>query len=81
MYNGWKRVKDYNQVGEDNLPYATPQGTPAWYTLNVRMAYQLNKMLQAQLALENILDRNYRVFASGISAPGRNLIITLRASF
>jgi hemoglobin/transferrin/lactoferrin receptor protein len=78
LYNGWKRLKDYNKVGEDNLPYATPEGTPAWYTLNVRMAYHFSKTLQAQAALENILDRNYRIFASGISAPGRNLVLTLR---
>jgi hemoglobin/transferrin/lactoferrin receptor protein len=80
LYNGWKRLKDYNTVGEDNLPYATLEGTPAWYTLNVRLAYHLRNRIQAQIAMENILDRNYRVFASGISAPGRNLIITLRAS-
>jgi hemoglobin/transferrin/lactoferrin receptor protein len=81
LYNGWKRLKDYNQVGEDNLPNATPEGTPAWYTLNMRLAYHMNKLLQAQAALENLLDRNYRIFASGISAPGRNLILTLRLSF
>jgi hemoglobin/transferrin/lactoferrin receptor protein len=78
LYNGWKRLKDYNKVGEDNLPYATPEGTPAWYTLNVRLAYHFNKLIQTQAAMENILDRNYRIFASGISAPGRNLILSLR---
>jgi hemoglobin/transferrin/lactoferrin receptor protein len=80
LYNGWKRLKDYNVVGEDNLPYATAEGMPAWYTLNLRMSYQVNQILQVQTALENILDRNYRVFASGISAPGRNLVLTLRVS-
>ncbi|MDO1449182.1 TonB-dependent receptor [Rhodocytophaga aerolata] len=78
LYNGWKHLKDYNIVGEDNLAYATPEGTPAWYTLNMRTGYQFNQKLQLQAALENILDYNYRVFASGISAPSRNLILTLR---
>jgi hemoglobin/transferrin/lactoferrin receptor protein len=50
-------------------------------TLNVRSAYQFNKYMQLQVALENILDQNYRVFASNISAPGRNLVITLRGNF
>ena len=81
LYNGWKRLKDYNTEGEDNLPYATPEGTPAWYTLNLRTSYQLNPALQLQLAVENMLDRNYRVFASGISAPGRNLMLTVRGRF
>lgn len=81
LYNGWKRLKDYNLIGEDNIKYATPYGMPSWYTLNLRMAWQLNTHFQVQLALENILDQNYRVFASGISAPGRNLIVTLRGRF
>ncbi len=81
MYNGWKRLKDYNQEGEDNLNNATQYGSPAWYTLNIKGAYQINKYLQIQLGLENILDQNYRIFASGISAPGRNFIVSLRGRF
>lgn len=81
MWNGWKRLKDYNLLGEDNFAYATPEGMPAWMTLNVRAAYQIHKHLQAQVALENILDQNYRVFASNIGSPGRNLVVTLRTMF
>ncbi|WP_062543240.1 TonB-dependent receptor [Rufibacter tibetensis] len=81
QYNGWKRLADYNPVGEDNLQYATPQGVPAWYTLNLRTAYQFHPRLQFQAALENILDQFYRVYASGVSAPGRNLVLTLRGNF
>ncbi len=80
-YNGAKKLKDYNPNGEDNLPQATPSGMPAWYTLNFRNGYQLNTKLKLQLALENILDQNYRVFASGISAPGRNFVFSLRGNF
>lgn len=81
MYNGWKRLEDYNLLGEDNIKYATQYGMPAWYTLNLRTAWQMTPHWQIQLALENILDQNYRVFASGISAPGRNFIVTLRGRF
>lgn len=80
LYNGRKRLQDYSPSGEDNLVYATAQGMPAWYTLNVRAGYKFNKYIGVQLALENILDYNYRVFASGISAPGRNFVVTLRGS-
>ncbi len=80
-YAGWKRLKDYNKVGEDNLVYATEYGMPGWYTLNIRTAYQVNRTLQVQLAWENFLDQNYRIFGSGISAPGSNLVVTLRARF
>ncbi|MBX7094312.1 MAG: TonB-dependent receptor [Flavobacteriales bacterium] len=81
MYSGWKRVKDYNLVGEDNYSQAAPDGMPAWCTLNVRASYQINKYLRVQGGIENITDLNYRVFASGISAPGRNFTMTLRANF
>ena len=81
MYNGWKRLKDYNMFGEDNFANATENGTPAWTTLNVRATYNFTKSVQLQAALENIGDVNYRVFASGISGAGRNLVVTVRGSF
>ncbi|WP_439879975.1 TonB-dependent receptor [Pontibacter sp. MBLB2868] len=81
LYNGAKELEDYNPNGEDNLQYATPQGMPSWYTLNLRTAYQVSPHLQVQAALENITDKYYRVFASGISAPGRNFILTVRGNF
>ncbi len=81
MYNGWKHIEDYNPNGEDNEQYATAYGMPAWQTLNFKSAWQINRYAQLQVALENILDQNYRVFASGISAPGRNLVVTLRGTF
>jgi hemoglobin/transferrin/lactoferrin receptor protein len=81
QFNGAKKLADYNPNGEDNLAQATPNGMPSWYTLNFRTAYQLSKHFKVQAALENILDQNYRVFASGISAPGRNFILSLRSNF
>lgn len=81
LFNGWKRLADYNLNGEDNLQYATPDGMPAWYTLNFRSSIMMKKQIQLQVAIENILDLNYRYFASGISASGRNLSLSLKASF
>ncbi|MEO5647919.1 MAG: TonB-dependent receptor, partial [Chitinophagaceae bacterium] len=81
LYNGAKHAKDYNLRGEDNQVYsADPKDgfTPAWITLNLRTQYQFNKHLSLQFGLENITDRFYRVFASGLSSPGRNFIFTLR---
>lgn len=80
-YNGWKHIEDYSPSGEDNEVYATPDGMPAWYTLNLRAAYQFNRYVSLQAGIENILDQHYRNFASGISAPGRNVMFTLRAGF
>ncbi|MES2779974.1 MAG: TonB-dependent receptor, partial [Bacteroidota bacterium] len=82
LYNGWKHIEDYYLKGEDNEQYATMKGMPSWYTLNIRIGYtypiKQQYTVQAQVGCENILDRNYRTFASGFSAPGRNLYATLR---
>ena len=80
-YSAQKKLKDYNIIGEDNIDNATPDGMPAWYTVNARVNYQFHPLLGMQIACENILDRNYRVFASNISSPGRNFVATLRYTF
>lgn len=80
MFNGAKKLKDYNFLGEDNFQYATPNGMPAWHTFNMRTSYQIVSYIQVQAAIENVFDRNYRVFASGISGAGRNVVLTLRAN-
>jgi len=80
-YSAWKRLKDYSPTGEDNLEYATPWGMPGWNTLNAKVMLNLSPNLTITAALENILDVHYRKFASGISSPGRNLIVSFRAKF
>jgi len=81
IFNGEKKLEDYKIDGEDNLQYATPEGMPAWTTLNIKCGYKLNSNLTLQAGIENLLDKNYRTFASGYSALGRNIIIAIRAGF
>ena len=77
-YNGKKALDKYSPSGEDNLQYATVKGMPAWFTLNLRLGVNLTKSFRITAACENITDNRYRIFASGINAPGRNFIISLR---
>lgn len=79
MYNGFKKITDYGLDGEDNARYATVDGMPNWWTINLRTAFNVSNFLTIQVACENILDQNYRHFSSGVSAPGRNFVATLRA--
>lgn len=79
FYNGWKKLDAYNPDGEDNAQYATPEGTPSWFTCNVRAVYKVDNHINLQAGIDNIADKNYRSFASGFSAPGRNFTATLRA--
>jgi hemoglobin/transferrin/lactoferrin receptor protein len=80
-YQGWKKIEDFSKTGEDNEDKATKDGTPPWQTFNLSAAMKIKKNFMLQLTLENMLDSHYRTFASGVSAPGRNLVITLRANF
>ncbi len=79
VYNFAKPLSEYSISGEDNPVYATEDGTPAWFTLNAKIDFRISKNLNVLLGVENILDKHYRYFASGISAPGRNIFATLRA--
>jgi hemoglobin/transferrin/lactoferrin receptor protein len=81
LFNGAKKLKDYNVAGEDNLIYATANGLPSWHTLNLRANYNVNKNIDLQMAIENITDKNYRVFGSGISASGRNVLFAIKGNF
>ena len=81
LFNGWKRIEDYNLNGEDNEIYATKDGMPAWQIWNINTNYQLTKKLNFSFQIENIADLNYRYFASGISALGRNYLVQARYSF
>jgi hemoglobin/transferrin/lactoferrin receptor protein len=80
-FNGWKRLSTYSGSGEDNLQYATPNGMPSWYTINFRAGYEISKTFTLQAGIDNILDLQYRQFASGINSPGRNIFGTLRVKF
>ena len=72
-----EKSRDYQYaLDKDGNPYS-----PAWYTLNVKLMYQVNKIFSLSGGIENITDVRYRPYSSGISAPGRNFIVALKASF
>ncbi len=80
-FNGQKTLDDYSNSSSDRLDEALVIGTPSWYTLNLRTTAQLHEYVSLQFDIENILDHHYKPFSSGISAPGRNFIVTLRTKF
>lgn len=52
--------------------------SPSWTTWNVKASAQVTSWLTVDGGVENITDQRYRPYASGISAPGRNFIVTAR---
>lgn len=59
----------------------TPDGTLAWTTTSINLLYTFNPNLVVTCGVENIFDVHYRPYSSGISAPGRNFIVSLKAGF
>ncbi len=55
--------------------------SPAWCTLNFKANYRLSKNILLGAGVENITDLRYRPYLSGISAAGRNIIMSLNITF
>lgn len=69
--------KDYlYALNKDGNPYS-----PSWLVLNTRANFQLKDNFMVSAGVENILDQRYRPYSSGISAPGRNFIGSVKYSF
>ncbi len=55
--------------------------SPGWYSLNFNAMYRFAEHLSVSAGIENLTDQRYRPYSSGIVAPGRNFILSLRATF
>lgn len=93
LFNGKKKASDYSSSGEDNqdkqpIGMADINGdgkadgfNPAWQCWNVRGGYQHRSGLMVNMAIENLLDLHYRYFASGMSAGGRSVNVSVAYRF
>ena len=80
-YNAFKPIDQFAPGSSDNEDFATPEGSLGWTTINLYSQFEISEKLSFNLAVENIMDKHYRPFSSGISAPGRNFIIGLNWGF
>ena len=60
----------------DGNPYSL-----SWYTLNLKVLYQVTDFFAVSLGIENMTDQCYRPYSSGITASGRSAIASLRGTF
>jgi hemoglobin/transferrin/lactoferrin receptor protein len=58
-----------------------PGGTPGYAVCNLRTGSKVTKSLDLTVALENVLDEDYRIHGSGVNEPGRNLVLTAAYRF
>ena len=88
LYSNFNGAIDYDELalserGDSHLYAKDPDGnpySPSWWTLNLKAQVSLSKHSYISGGLENILDKRYRMYTSGISSPGRNLIISIGAT-
>ena len=72
-----EKGKDYMYAQDENgNPFS-----PAWYTLNLKAMVKVNEHLNVGGGVENILDKRYRPYSSGLVASGRNLLFSLQFVF
>jgi hemoglobin/transferrin/lactoferrin receptor protein len=72
-----EKDKDYMYaIDENGNPFS-----PAWYTLNFRTLVQATDKLSFSGGIENITDRRYRPYSSGLVAPGRNMVFAVQYRF
>lgn len=80
-FNMAKKWDDLSPSEQDKSYLYTPDGSPAWSSLDLKVSYSLAENVMLNAGIENILDQHYRPYSSGISAPGRNFILAIRAGF
>ena len=79
----YQAARDFDDLApsEQNKTHLyTTDGALGWSIMNFNISYQPNAYFQINGAVENIFDKHYRPYSSGISAPGRNFIFSLRVS-
>jgi hemoglobin/transferrin/lactoferrin receptor protein len=77
-YSGRKAYKDLSPSEKNKEYLYTSDGALGWYTLNMMSSYEIKRTFIFNFGIENILNKHYRPYSSGISAPGRNFIFGLR---
>ncbi|MEE2616361.1 MAG: TonB-dependent receptor [Bacteroidota bacterium] len=62
-------------IDSNGNPYS-----PAWYTVNLRSNYIISDNISIVASIENLTNKLYRPYSSGISAPGINFIFAINYS-
>ncbi|WP_417799258.1 TonB-dependent receptor [Tenacibaculum sp.] len=94
VFNAKKDISDYNITeGIDNheqTPVVNANatedidkyyGSPSWMTVGLYGKFQFTKNIALQAQLSNLFDEHYKEFASGVSASGRNISVSLLTNF
>ncbi len=62
-------------IDQNGNPYS-----PSWFVLNIKTSYKFKENLLFSSGIENLTDVRYRPYSSGIVSPGRNFVVSLKAT-
>ncbi len=72
-----ERGKPLLYVSDDQgRPYS-----PSWVIVNLNSSLQISRSITFTAGIENIGDSRYRPYSSGLAAPGRNFVFSLKGGF
>ena len=63
-------------IDDNGNPYS-----PGWVTLNVKGSYKLNRTVQFWAGIENLTNRRYRTYSSGLAGAGINFQSSIKITF
>lgn len=67
-----EKDKPYLYVPDkEGLPYS-----PAWMTMNLASSYRLSQNLVISLGVDNLLDKRFRPYSSGVVSAGQNWVLS-----
>ena len=81
VFNSNKTLESFGDGNTDNPAEATKEGYPKWWIFNTKATYYFKKLIILNMGVYNLFDIHYKTFSSGISAPGRSLMISAKLAF
>lgn len=79
--SGAIRASRLNSADRADTERFPPDGTPGWFTLDLRANWEPRENLQLTAALENLTDAAYRYHGSGSNQPGTSVVLGARVKF
>ncbi len=84
LFTEYSREFKYTQLAPDEREkphlYALDENgnpwSPGWMTINLRVNYKPINKFNMYGGIDNILDKRYKPYSSGIAAPGRNFFLS-----
>ena len=78
---GEKKYKDYSPSDKTDTQRIPPGGSPGYVIVSLRSGIRLSQSASLNLAVNNLTDKDYRVFGSGQNEPGINPVVSLEVNF